>query len=38
VERVLPNSVAGGQAQGFIDLPAIREDLAYSASLLRLHG
>src|SRR6266850_2549444 len=38
MERVLSDGVTGGQAQCFIDLAAIREDLAYSASLPSLHG
>jgi hypothetical protein len=34
MERVLSDGVTSGQAQCFIDLTTIREDLTYSASLL----
>src|SRR5207245_10833110 len=38
MERVLSDGVTGSQAQCFIDLTTISEDLAYSASLPSLHS
>jgi len=38
VERVLSDGVTSSQAQCFINLTTIRENLAYSAPLLILHG
>jgi len=38
MERVLSDGVLRSQAQRFVDLTTIREDLTYSASLSSLHG
>jgi len=38
MERVLSDGITSSQAQCFIDLTTIREDLTYSASLPNLHA